>query len=101
MTGRTVVARSESEAEDHGRPADAGAAKPASSTPAVSGDRVKASPLARRLAAEKGIDIAAVTGSGPKGRIVKADLDGAKAGAAPAKASTPTAEAPAAPNVNW
>ncbi|KQU55975.1 branched-chain alpha-keto acid dehydrogenase subunit E2 [Sphingomonas sp. Leaf339] len=85
------VARSESEAEDHGRPADAGAAKPA-----ASGDRVKASPLARRLAAEKGIDIAGVTGSGPKGRIVKADLDGAKAGAAPAKAATSTTEAPAA-----
>ncbi|MBJ6120817.1 pyruvate dehydrogenase complex dihydrolipoamide acetyltransferase [Sphingomonas mollis] len=90
------VARGESEAEDHGRPADAGPAQSASSTPAASGDRVKASPLARRLAAEKGIDIAAVTGSGPKGRIVKADLDGAKAGAAPSKAATPTAEAPAA-----
>lgn len=39
--------------------------------------RVKASPLARRLAAERGVDLAAVTGSGPGGRIVKRDLEGA------------------------
>jgi pyruvate dehydrogenase E2 component (dihydrolipoamide acetyltransferase) len=42
-----------------------------------SGDRVKASPLARRLAGQQGIDLAALAGSGPGGRIVKADLDGA------------------------
>ena len=39
------------------------------------GERIKASPLARRLAAEKSIDLATLTGSGPNGRIVKADLD--------------------------
>ena len=38
-------------------------------------ERIKASPLARRLAAEKSIDLATLTGSGPNGRIVKADLD--------------------------
>ncbi|MFA6124212.1 MAG: pyruvate dehydrogenase complex dihydrolipoamide acetyltransferase [Sphingomonas sp.] len=75
------------------------AAKPAP-TPAApapkaeSGDRVKASPLARRIAAEKSIDLAALTGSGPNGRIVKADVDGAKAGAAP----TPKAVEAAAPS---
>ena len=58
------------------------------------GERVKASPLARRIAAEKSIDLSALTGSGPNGRIVKADLDGAKAGAAPAP--KPDAAAPAA-----
>ncbi|WP_294337608.1 pyruvate dehydrogenase complex dihydrolipoamide acetyltransferase [uncultured Sphingomonas sp.] len=70
---------------------------------AASGDRVKASPLARRIAADKGVDLSGVTGSGPNGRIVKADVEGAKPGAAPAKAadSTPTpaptaSEAPAA-----
>jgi pyruvate dehydrogenase E2 component (dihydrolipoamide acetyltransferase) len=42
------------------------------------GDRVKASPLARRLAEQKGIDLSALTGSGPGGRIVKADIDGAE-----------------------
>ncbi|KQS01345.1 branched-chain alpha-keto acid dehydrogenase subunit E2 [Sphingomonas sp. Leaf357] len=66
------------------------------------GERVKASPLARRLAAEKGIELSALTGSGPNGRIVKADLDGAEAGAAPAPkadasapAAAPAAAAPA------
>jgi pyruvate dehydrogenase E2 component (dihydrolipoamide acetyltransferase) len=46
-------------------------------------DRVKASPLARRLAEQRGIDLAAITGSGPAGRIVKADLEGAVEGKAP------------------
>jgi pyruvate dehydrogenase E2 component (dihydrolipoamide acetyltransferase) len=45
--------------------------------PAKSGDRVIASPLAKRIAADKGIDLARVTGTGPNGRIVKADLEGA------------------------
>jgi pyruvate dehydrogenase E2 component (dihydrolipoamide acetyltransferase) len=67
------------------------AAAPAPSAPASGGNRVKASPLARRLAAEKGIDLAALSGSGPNGRIVKADLDGAKPGQA--KAAAPTQEA--------
>jgi pyruvate dehydrogenase E2 component (dihydrolipoamide acetyltransferase) len=53
---------------------------------ADSGDRVKASPLARRLAEQKGIDLSTLTGSGPGGRIVKADLDGSTAKAAPAAA---------------
>ncbi|PXA86567.1 pyruvate dehydrogenase complex dihydrolipoamide acetyltransferase [Nostoc sp. 3335mG] len=66
---------------------------------ASSGDRVKASPLARRLAEQKGIDLASLEGSGPNGRVVKADLDGAKAGgAAPAaKAQAPAAAASSAP----
>jgi pyruvate dehydrogenase E2 component (dihydrolipoamide acetyltransferase) len=75
-------------------------AAPAPSTPvpvAKSGERVFASPLARRLAKEAGIDLTAVTGSGPHGRVVKADIE--KAGtsgaakvapsAAPATAGTP------------
>ena len=50
--------------------------EPRSATAAKSsGDRIKASPLAKRIAAEKGIDLAGVTGTGPNGRIVKADLD--------------------------
>jgi pyruvate dehydrogenase E2 component (dihydrolipoamide acetyltransferase) len=43
----------------------------------ASGDRIIASPLAKRLAAAQGIDLATITGSGPNGRIVKADLEGA------------------------
>ncbi len=54
--------------------------------PQTGGSRVFASPLARRLAAEKGIDLAAVRGTGPHGRIVKADLAGAPAGGRPAAA---------------
>ena len=80
------VARTEASAEDHGRPADAGAAKPA-----ATGERVKASPLARRLAADTGIDLGAVAGSGPRGRIVKADVENAKTGAAPVAAKTDAA----------
>ncbi len=60
------------------------------SPPPAKGERVKASPLARRIAEEKGIDLSSVQGSGPGGRIVKADLE-----AAPAKAAAP-APAPAA-----
>jgi len=56
--------------------------------PASSGDRIVASPLAKRIAAEKGIDLAAVKGSGPNGRIVKADVEAAKPGA-PAPAAAP------------
>ncbi len=89
------IERTEASAEDHGRPDDApddaGAAKPT-----ASGDRVKASPLARRLAADKGIDLGAVSGSGPKGRIVKADVESAKPGAAPVAAKTDTAAPTAA-----
>ncbi len=50
------------------------------------GERVKASPLARRIAAEKSIDLATVQGSGPNGRIVRADVEGARAAAAPSAA---------------
>jgi pyruvate dehydrogenase E2 component (dihydrolipoamide acetyltransferase) len=64
--------------------------------PAASGDRVKASPLARRLAGQQGIDLAGLAGSGPGGRIVKADVDGA-AGKAPARPAAEPAAAPHAP----
>ncbi|PEQ11289.1 pyruvate dehydrogenase complex dihydrolipoamide acetyltransferase [Novosphingobium sp. PC22D] len=59
--------------------------------------RILASPLAKRLAAEKGVDLEAVSGSGPHGRIVKADIEAAKAGTAKAKpASAPVAASGAA-----
>ncbi|MCT8329211.1 pyruvate dehydrogenase complex dihydrolipoamide acetyltransferase [Albidovulum sediminis] len=65
----------------------------AAAAPSAGGARVLASPLARRLAKEKGVDIAALTGSGPHGRIVKADVEAASS--AP-KAAAPVAAAPAA-----
>ena len=84
-------------------PAPAPAATPAAAAPAptpapaqaqaASGDRVKASPLAKRIAAEKGVDLAGVAGSGPNGRIVKADVEGAKPGAAPVAAAPAAAPA--------
>jgi pyruvate dehydrogenase E2 component (dihydrolipoamide acetyltransferase) len=63
------------------------------------GDRVKASPLARRIAAEKGVDLSSLTGSGPNGRIVKADLENAQSESATVAASpsTAAASAPAGP----
>jgi pyruvate dehydrogenase E2 component (dihydrolipoamide acetyltransferase) len=61
------------------------------------GDRIFASPLARRIAADKGLDLSRITGSGPRGRIVKADVEGATPQvAAPAQAATPTATPAAA-----
>ena len=67
--------------------------KAAPPAPGKDGERIFASPLARRIAADKGIDLAAVKGSGPRGRIVKADVESAKPGAAPAPVA---AAAPAA-----
>ena len=60
------------------------------------GARVFASPLARRLALDKGLDLAGVAGSGPHGRIVKADVEGSNA-LAPVKTSAAPATTAAAP----
>ena len=74
------------------------AAAPVAPAPKADGERVFASPLARRIAADKGLDLANVTGSGPRGRIVKADVEAAQPGAkaAPAAVAAPAA-ASAAP----
>ncbi|MBB4016181.1 pyruvate dehydrogenase E2 component (dihydrolipoamide acetyltransferase) [Chelatococcus caeni] len=70
-------------------PAPAAKAGPA---PVADGNRVFASPLARRLAKEAGIDIAAIAGSGPHGRVVERDVKSALAGGAkPAAAAAPGA----------
>ena len=53
--------------------------------------RVFASPLARRIAASKGIDLSALAGTGPRGRIVKSDVENAKPGAAKPAAGAPAA----------
>jgi len=60
---------------------------PSDATPTTDGERVKASPLARRLARERGVDLHRLAGSGPGGRIVKADV--AAAGEAPARSGAP------------
>ena len=72
-------------------------AAPAPAVPvAADGTRIFASPLARRIAADKGLDLAQITGSGPRGRIVKADVETATAAPQPAAATAPTV-APATP----
>jgi len=53
------------------------------------GGRVKASPLARRIARERGVDLTSVAGTGPEGRIVAEDVERAQVGAAPAPAAAP------------
>jgi pyruvate dehydrogenase E2 component (dihydrolipoamide acetyltransferase) len=70
-------------------PAPAPAAAAAASAPAPAGNRVIASPLAKRIAAEKGVSLEGVQGSGPHGRIVKADVEGAKPGVAAPAAAAP------------
>ncbi len=77
--------------------AEAAPAPAAAPSPSrANGGRVFASPLARRIAAEKGIDLAALRGSGPDGRIVRADVEAAKpATPAPGPATTAAAPAPA------
>ncbi|GLK71364.1 pyruvate dehydrogenase complex dihydrolipoamide acetyltransferase [Ancylobacter dichloromethanicus] len=67
---------------------------------AASGERVFASPLARRLAKEKGVELSGVKGSGPHGRVIAADVETAPAGGAakaPAAASAPATAPAAAP----
>ncbi|MEO1038186.1 MAG: pyruvate dehydrogenase complex dihydrolipoamide acetyltransferase [Pseudomonadota bacterium] len=59
------------------------------------GERIKASPLARRLAEQAGLDLFAIAGSGPNGRVVKRDVEAAKSGASAAVSKT--SSAPAAP----
>jgi pyruvate dehydrogenase E2 component (dihydrolipoamide acetyltransferase) len=64
--------------------AGGGASSPApAAAPTATGARVKASPLARRIAEDRGVDLHALAGSGPGGRIVKADVEGAAAPTAP------------------
>ena len=79
------------------RPAPQAAAPappPAAVAPATNGDaRTFASPLARRIAREAGLDVAGVKGSGPHGRVVKADVEAAIASGAPGKAAPAQAAA--------
>ena len=77
-------------------PAPKAEASQATQAPAPSGDRIKASPLAKRLAKDAGLDLASIAGSGPNGRIIKADIEAAKSGGAakPAPAPAPQAAAP-------
>ncbi len=78
------------------QPAAQPQAQPA--TPSTNGDRIKASPVAKRLATERGIDLSQVKGTGPGGRIIKENVEGFTPAAAPATqpAAAQPASAPAA-----
>ena len=93
---RPTVVKAPSEPTD-GKEAPAGVAS-APSEPEAKGDRVLASPIARRLAEERGIDLSLVSGTGPRGRITKEDVLAFEPPpeAAPKAPSTPT-PVPAAP----
>ena len=71
--------------------------QPAIATARTEGERIKASPLARRLAQAQNIDLSTIQGSGPGGRIVRADIDAAVGKAPAAVPTAPSAAAPAAP----
>ena len=73
------------------------AAAPAPAAPVAAGQRLFASPLARRIAADKGVDLASLAGSGPHGRIVKADVEAASAAPKAAPAVAPAAAGAGAP----
>ncbi|NIZ13731.1 pyruvate dehydrogenase complex dihydrolipoamide acetyltransferase [Phaeobacter sp. HF9A] len=76
--------------------AAAASATPAPAAPAAAdGSRIFASPLARRIAADKGLDLSAITGSGPRGRIIKADVENASAAPKAEAEAKPAAAAPA------
>ncbi len=84
-------------------PAAPAAASPTPAPEAAKSDgsRIIASPLAKRIAEQKGLDLSAISGSGPNGRIVKADVENAEPGAALAKtAAAPAAAAAATPSVS-
>ena len=93
-------------ADGAGPPAEAPPAAPAEAAPAEAASRARAdgdlewpriSPVARRLAADRGIDPTTVRGTGPGGMVRKADVLAAASGAAAGNGGAPAAEAPAAP----
>jgi pyruvate dehydrogenase E2 component (dihydrolipoamide acetyltransferase) len=90
------AAASQARAEPAPAAAQAGA-QPAPAAAAPAGERVKASPLARRIARERGLDLGSIAGTGPDGRIVAEDVE--RAAAAPATAAPATPAAAATPAI--
>jgi pyruvate dehydrogenase E2 component (dihydrolipoamide acetyltransferase) len=80
--------------EERERGRAAGQVAEARQLPAQDGGRIKASPLARRIARERGIELSSLTGTGPEGRIVAEDVERAGVGGAPAAAPAAPAAAP-------
>ena len=92
-------------AKPQAKPAEPASAPVPVATPAATmqpkGDRIVASPLAKRIAADRGVDLKAITGSGPHGRIVKADVEAGQPGTAVAASAPAAAAAPAAPTPDF
>ncbi len=91
------AAAKEDAPKGYGQPAPAAAESRAEVRPAAAGARVFASPLARRIARERGLDLAGVKGSGPHGRIVRADVEGAGVAAWESRAEARPTEPVVAP----
>lgn len=83
------------EPEEEPEPEPEPSEEPEESEPGEDDGRVKASPIARRMASERGLDLSSVEGSGPGGRIVKADVEAAGGGEEPPPAEEPKEEAEA------
>ncbi len=98
----TAAAPPKSEPEPEPEPAPALTSASPAPEPSSGNGRIKASPLARRLARERGIELAALHGTGPEGRIVAEDVERAEAGApaAPARAAAPSGEVERVPLTN-
>jgi pyruvate dehydrogenase E2 component (dihydrolipoamide acetyltransferase) len=75
-------------------------AEPAETPASSNGGRIKASPLARRIARERGIDLRALQGTGPEGRIIAEDVERGQAAAPAAAAAVPTGEIESVPLTN-
>jgi pyruvate dehydrogenase E2 component (dihydrolipoamide acetyltransferase) len=82
-------------------PAPAAAPAPPPAPAGDNGGRLRSSPLARRLASERGLDLQAVQGSGPGGRIVRRDIEAAAAAGPPAAAAPAARPLAAAPGEAW
>ncbi|NBB64035.1 pyruvate dehydrogenase complex dihydrolipoamide acetyltransferase [Pseudomonas sp. ODNR1LW] len=95
------VAKAEDAPKPAAAPAAAEAPKAAAPAPAApksdAGERIFASPLARRIAAQNGVDLKSIKGTGPHGRIVRRDVEGAPKGAAQPAAATSSAATGVAP----
>jgi pyruvate dehydrogenase E2 component (dihydrolipoamide acetyltransferase) len=91
-------AKANGEAKPTAAAAEPAPAPPAAPAKAGGSERISASPLAKRMAAEAGLDLAAITGSGPHGRIVKTDIEAALQASRPA--AVPEAKRAATPAVS-
>ena len=80
------------DADSQGEAAPAARVEAETVAPRADGERIKASPLARRIARERGVDLAGITGTGPEGRVIAEDVEKAEAPAVAAGAPAETPE---------